>query len=357
LEHLYSNVSFVGRQESGIRIIYFDETERTKQEKDRSRHEIVKEKYKQEYIKWTQKKGQRKEYRIQKRKIEYYEDILQDLDMSATEVNPFIMENDILLEHDQEYGYVSTERLFFVLREFYRMLERKNKIKPSDNPMRRLEASDIIDRTTETDKALKKGEKTVSKEEVRMMAKEAPQPQIRNSVLIKLLYQTGIRAVEASKIKLDDIKWDKKRIKIDTAKRKGSTRPVFYGESISTELEYYIDVKREGFPAAKELDNLFLSATSNSKLSSNQISRVVKKAAYNIGINETIFTSSDGREYHRYTAHNLRYSFGRRLLENGENMENIRRAMGHRDISTTQGYLDVDDDTVDEMIRENIPDL
>jgi integrase/recombinase XerD len=313
--------------------------------------------YKEEYIDWREKKDSAESLKYKKRWIDYFYDWLNQEGKKPEGINSFDLEKDVLLEHNNEFAYVSTEDLYYTLSEFYRMLERKDKIAKDDNPVRDITLSNVIDKETETEKVLKKGEKTVSTEEVKKMAENAPQPQIRNSVIIKLLYQTGIRSVEAANITTEDIDRDKRQIKVHTAKRDNHTRKLPYDGSLATELHYYIDVKREGLPGSKKHDELFLSSTSDDALSNTQISKVVKKAAYNIGINEVMFTDSRGKDWHKITAHNLRYSFGRRLLENNTNIENIRYLMGHADISTTQDYLDVEDDAVDEMVRDDIPSI
>jgi len=59
--------------------------------------------------------------------------------------------------------------------------------------------------------------------------------------------------------------------------------------------------------------------------------------------------SSGGIAYHKaYGTHSLRKSFARKVYKNCEHDINLTRAaLGHREISTTQKYLDVDAGDVD----------
>lgn len=45
----------------------------------------------------------------------------------------------------------------------------------------------------------------------------------------------------------------------------------------------------------------------------------------------------------RYTLHQLRHTRGSELIEQGQPMEIVQRVLGHRDIRSTQGYVELGD--------------
>jgi integrase len=59
----------------------------------------------------------------------------------------------------------------------------------------------------------------------------------------------------------------------------------------------------------------------------------------------------DGNRERPISTHVLRHSFATRLLESGADVEQVRRALGHSSLSTTQVYLHVTDARLGETIR------
>lgn len=55
----------------------------------------------------------------------------------------------------------------------------------------------------------------------------------------------------------------------------------------------------------------------------------------------------------RYTLHQLRHTRGSELVRQGVRMEVVQRVLGHRDIRSTQGYAELDDLQVREILARN----
>ncbi len=55
----------------------------------------------------------------------------------------------------------------------------------------------------------------------------------------------------------------------------------------------------------------------------------------------------------RYTLHQLRHTRGSELVRQGVRMEVVQRVLGHRDIRSTQGYAELDDLRVREILARN----
>jgi integrase/recombinase XerD len=62
--------------------------------------------------------------------------------------------------------------------------------------------------------------------------------------------------------------------------------------------------------------------------------------------------SIDGQKYLRYTLHQLRHTRGSELVRQGQPMEIVQRVLGHRDIRSTQGYAELDDQQLREALEQ-----
>jgi integrase/recombinase XerD len=69
------------------------------------------------------------------------------------------------------------------------------------------------------------------------------------------------------------------------------------------------------------------------------INTIVKQAAENAGLQETINEYSDGRAIHKVTAHTLRHSFAMAQLNAGTDIRSLQTLLGHDELDTTLIYL------------------
>jgi integrase/recombinase XerD len=101
---------------------------------------------------------------------------------------------------------------------------------------------------------------------------------------------------------------------------------------------------------AAESDHLF-PTNENEYLSENYINEIVKTAAENAGLQETLVEYSDGRTLHKVTAHTLRHSFAMAQLNAGRNVRTLQTLLGHDELDTTLIYLDQSKDEAKEASR------
>lgn len=147
----------------------------------------------------------------------------------------------------------------------------------------------------------------------------------RDILIIEMFYATGIRLSELVNIKLKDIDFKNRSIKI---KGKGSKeRYVFYGHECSEYLADYINNSRS-FYVKGDNEYLFLNQHGK-KITQSGIEYIVKKILNQSGINVHL------------TPHVLRHTFATHMLNEGADLMTVKELLGHSNISTTGIYTHV----------------
>ena len=148
----------------------------------------------------------------------------------------------------------------------------------------------------------------------------------RNNLIIELMYSTGVRVSELVNIKLNDIDFNSKRIRI---MGKGSyERFVYYGEYTESALKEYIDNLRKDLLKDKSSDYLILNKLGN-KITTKGIADILDRI-----INETSLNI-------KISPHVLRHTFATHLLDNGCDLRSVQELLGHKSINSTEVYTHV----------------
>ena len=152
----------------------------------------------------------------------------------------------------------------------------------------------------------------------------------RDKALFGLIYLYGLRASEATSLKLSDIDFQKKRIFIRRVKGGISgERPLF--KDAERLVRTYLEVRLETG------DGLFTGREGN--LSRQRIYQLFKGYAREAGLDV------------RYSVHCLRHSIATHLLDAGEGIEFVRDHLGHRNIQNTMIYAQITDRGREEAFR------
>jgi integrase/recombinase XerD len=192
----------------------------------------------------------------------------------------------------------------------------------------------------------------LSPEKVATLAENAPSPTLRNELMIRLLYQTGLRRGELADIQLGDIDREGREIRIH-AEKTHLNRRVYYQPTLTTHIDRWIDVERKALATA---GSKYLFPTyKTEKISPKQVNRTVRKAADNAGLQEEVYANAEGKVQVKITAHVLRHSFAMNCLKNGMDSKFIQELMGHAKIETTEQYLRAMDDDVRNAYRTRGP--
>ena len=148
----------------------------------------------------------------------------------------------------------------------------------------------------------------------------------RDSVILEMLYSTGIRVGELISIKLSDIRLDQHMI---TVFGKGSKeRNVLFGDIRASKLKLYIESGRRELLKDKHSDFLFLNHHGNPLTErgiEDILNRIIKKGDFDFSIHP----------------HMLRHTFATHMLDNGADLKVVQELLGHENLSTTQIYTHV----------------
>jgi site-specific recombinase XerD len=141
---------------------------------------------------------------------------------------------------------------------------------------------------------------------------------------LALLYSSGIRVSELTRLKCGDIYRSRHCIYISKSKNR-SDRYAVLSEKAYDLLVAYI---RTFHPFAKKQDWLFPGQKTDSHIHQQSVYNTFKKWLSVLGLSDA-----------GYTLHSLRHGFGLHLYEAGTDIMTIKEAMGHKSLSSTSVYL------------------
>jgi integrase/recombinase XerD len=145
----------------------------------------------------------------------------------------------------------------------------------------------------------------------------------RELLLLQLLFETGIRVGEITRLKIEDFDLEKQTISILDSKN-NTSRIVYFGQRLlKTFIQYNQDYK-----------SLFSDTLFNRQfhpfipMTSRGVSWVLNALAKRVGLKK------------RLTPHTLRHTFAVHYLNAGGTIYQLRKLLGHKYIQTTLYYLE-----------------
>lgn len=148
---------------------------------------------------------------------------------------------------------------------------------------------------------------------------------LRNRLILIILFGTGIRSTELRTITIDDLKSD--HIVIHGKGDKERVVPIT--ATIDFALSRYLPA-RESFFVGKKIPNNLILNRYGRQLEQNMLSNVVKQAAI-----EGANVSPDVR----ISPHTCRHTYAQLQVEAGIDIYTLSRLLGHTSIAITQRYL------------------
>ncbi len=142
----------------------------------------------------------------------------------------------------------------------------------------------------------------------------------RDRALLELLYGTGIRSTELLNIKLEDIDFDNRLLKV--LGKGNKERLVPFNESTKHALIMYIDQ----FHLDMDRADAFWLNYNLSKLTDRGLRYIVNKIMKESAVKASLHP------------HTLRHTFATHMLNNGADIRAVQELLGHESLSTTQKY-------------------
>lgn len=150
---------------------------------------------------------------------------------------------------------------------------------------------------------------------------------LKRRLLIEMFYSTGCRVSEMINVKISDIDFTNKTIRI---MGKGSKeRIVYFGDYASKYLENYL--------SKVKCDKYLFTNKKGEKLTINEVEQIVKDIMKHISIKTHV------------TPHTLRHTFATHLLNNGADIKTVQELLGHANLSTTGIYTHVSSDRLKDI--------
>ena len=215
--------------------------------------------------------------------------------------------------YDLKYTNKTISRHISSLRSFFKYLKKENII--DNNPM-------LLVSNPKLDKKLPKYLNFVDTEKLLNAFDNKNYVSIRNSLILEILYSTGIRVGEITNIKVSDISISNETIKVTGKGNK--ERIVYFGSRCKNLLNLYF---KESYNKLNKnnIDYLLLSKTGK-KINEREIRTIVDEAAIIAGIKIKI------------SPHVLRHTFATHMLQDGADLRSVQELLGHENLSTTQIY-------------------
>ncbi len=261
--------------------------------------------------------------------ISYKNDILEFYNFNNKQINidKQIVTNYLTKLYEDNIAKTSIGRKLSALRTFYKFLCNKNIIEINyfeniKNPKK--------------EKALPKYVKEIDIEKMFEVPDTRNKFGMRNLLIIRLLYSTGIRVSELVNIKVKDINIEDRTIKI--LGKGDKERIVVFGNNTYDCLKDYLNNDYQ-LLNQRNSEYLLLNKDGN-KISDRYIRNIIDDIIFKASIKMHV------------SPHMLRHTFATTMLNNGADLVNVKDLLGHTSLNTTSIYTHVSDDMLKEVYRK-----
>ena len=290
------------------------------------------------------------ERKYSQRTVDAYRDDLRDfcafLGLEPTEYNPEeVGEDDVkawmlyLLE-EQKQSPRSVKRKLSALRSFYRFLLRQKKVKKDITarviPPKADKPLPVFFRPAEMEDFESKVESQKSKDGDSF-------EDLRDALIIEVLYQTGMRQAEL--LGLRDSDWDLVQGQVRIFGKRKKERIVPVGQALIAQIKAYLEERLRATGTGAP-ETFFVKIKRNGAVTAMDKSTLYKIVRARMGEVSTL---------KKHSPHVLRHTFATAMLDNGADIRTIQELLGHASLSTTQVYTHTTFEQIRRVYMETHP--
>ena len=163
--------------------------------------------------------------------------------------------------------------------------------------------------------------RVLSQEQMARLVHESP---LYAKTLLALIYDCALRVSEACRLRWEDISFDRKMLFVYQGKG-AKDRYV----PISDQMLVVLEAFRVKYPSEDYVFKTQGSKTAPQRITPPYVRTILKQALARVALDHSI------------TIHDLRHSAATHLLENGENILQVQKRLGHARLTTTMVYLHI----------------
>lgn len=236
------------------------------------------------------------------------------------------------IEHLQEIGKKPStiSRCIASIRSFYQYELKNKKVKkdPTDH--------------IQSPKIGKRVPSVLTSQEVELLLeqpKDVDLKGIRDKAMLEFAYATGMRVTEIISLDISDVNLEEGYV---TCNSNGKARNIPLGKMSLKALKEYIEEARDILIKDDSVTALFVNINGK-RLTRQGFWKIIKYYKEQAHITKDI------------TPHVLRHSFATHLLQNGADLKAIQMMLGHSDISSTQVYMQFQDEGIKNIYKKAHP--
>ena len=265
-----------------------------------------------------------------KRDLKQFRKYLEEHGIHYNRVKEEDIQNYIKEMQDKGKKASSISRCIASIRSFYQFILKNRKIRI--DPTANIQSPKIEKRTPNV----------LTAKEVELLLKQPDNVDlkgIRDKAMLEFAYATGMRVTEIISLNIDDVNLEEAYV---ICKNGNKQRIIPLGTMSLKALKEYIEEARGVLIKSEDEKALFVNINGG-RLTRQGFWKIIKFYKEQAHITKDI------------TPHVLRHSFATHLLQNGADLKAIQTMLGHSDISSTQVYMQFQDEGLKDIYRKAHP--
>ena len=224
----------------------------------------------------------------------------------------------------------SISRCIASIRSFYQFVLKNKKVK--EDPTAHVQSPKIEKRVPSV----------LTAKEVELLLQQPKDVDLkgtRDKAMLEFAYATGMRVTEIISLNIEDVNLEEGYV---TCKNANKQRNIPLGKMSINALREYIEEARPILIKSEDERALFVNINGG-RLTRQGFWKIIKYYKEQAHITKDI------------TPHVLRHSFATHLLQNGADIKAIQTMLGHSDISSTQVYMQFQDEGLKDVYKKAHP--